>query len=252
MTFARVPRIPAGLVAITLALSTAGCRLLNHSATGGIEIAPEKAQTSLPNSLPSQVYVTDFQLNAANFHPDQGARGVLPGLIQRPQAEAGQGMPTPLGSGDPAQSAATIVNGLAQDLTQELQTQGVNALRLPGGEYGRPLQGWLIQGVFLDVDEGNRIKRAVMGFGKGSTQMEIQVAISDLQSQGRTPPFAVFGTSKDASKMPGAFVSKNPYVAAAKFVLEKNATGKDVSNSAKQIAGEVMKIWRKVAQGSVQ
>jgi len=232
-----------------LALTTAGCRVLNRSATGGIEVAQESPQAALPQALPSQVYVTDFQLDSAHFHPDEGARGLLPGLMHRPLAEAGNGMPTPLGSGDPAQSAATIVNGLAQDLTQELQAQGVNAVRLSGRQYGRPSQGWLIQGVFLDVDEGNRIKRAVMGFGKGSTQMEIQVSVSDLQSQGSAAPFAVFGTSKDASKMPGAIVSKNPYVAAAKFVLEKNATGKDVSNSAKQIAGEFMKLWKQVEQG---
>jgi hypothetical protein len=47
--------------------------------------------------------------------------------------------------------------------------------------------------------------------------------------------------------MPGAVVSLNPYAAAAKFVLERNASQKDVRRTASEIAWEIVKFMK--AQG---
>jgi hypothetical protein len=103
----------------------------------------------------------------------------------------------------------------------------------------------LINGVFTEVDEGNRLKRAVIGFGQGSTQMTVQIGVSDLASKNPQAPFIIFGTIKDPGKMPGAVVTMNPYVAAAKFVMEKNASSSDVKNTAKQIVAEILKYKQK-------
>jgi len=115
------------------------------------------------------------------------------------------------------------------------------AQRLTASSKALPTEGWLVQGVFTEVDEGNRLKRAVIGFGQGATSMEIQVGVSDLASRQPRQPFILFGTVKDPGKMPGAIVTMNPYVAAAKFVMEKNATKKDIKNSADQIVSEILK-----------
>jgi hypothetical protein len=40
----------------------------------------------------------------------------------------------------------------------------------------------------------------------------------------------------------------NPYVAAAKFVLEKNATDKDIQKTAEQIVNEILKNFEKFKQ----
>ena len=45
----------------------------------------------------------------------------------------------------------------------------------------------------------------------------------------------------DPSKLPGAVVSLNPYMAAARFVMEKNATEKDVRHTSKEIVSEILK-----------
>lgn len=233
-----------------LAFLAEGCRTMSHKPMGGIELGKEQVQAGLPQNRPSHVYVADFQLGSENFHADEGARGILPGLLHRRLEGFGQGLPTPLGSGDPAQAARKIVDEMAEAITKGLQEKGIAASRLDADQYPQPKEGWLINGVFTEVDEGNRIKRAVMGFGKGATQMEIQVSISDLQSANPKSPFVIFGTLKDPNKMPGAIVSKNPYVAAAKFVLEKNATTKDVKNSAQQIVDELMKFWNQGKQAN--
>jgi hypothetical protein len=71
--------------------------------------------------------------------------------------------------------------------------------------------------------------------------MDVQVGISDLSGGHPHDPFIVFGTVTDPSKMPGAAVTMNPYVAAAKFVMEKNAAEKDIQKTAEQIVGELIK-----------
>ena len=57
-----------------------------------------------------------------------------------------------------------------------------------------------------------------------------------------TRAFAVFGTVKEPDRIPGAVVTKNPYVAAAKFVMEKNAAARDVRRTGRQIADEILKL----------
>ncbi|MGZ8097250.1 MAG: DUF4410 domain-containing protein, partial [Methylosarcina sp.] len=119
--------------------------------------------------------------------------------------------------------------------------KGFIARRLPGSQGALPRKGWLVQGVFTEVDKGNRIKRAVIGFGRGATRMEVQVAVSNLAGQKPKTPFIVFGTAKTPKKMPGAVVTLNPYIAAAKFVVEKDATEQDIRTTAEQIVDEIVK-----------
>jgi hypothetical protein len=69
--------------------------------------------------------------------------------------------------------------------------------------------------------------------------MDIEVQVADLATY-PDEPFLLFGTRTGSGKMPGAAVTLNPYVAAAKFVMSKNASDKDVKHAASQIAGEIV------------
>jgi hypothetical protein len=77
--------------------------------------------------------------------------------------------------------------------------------------------------------------------------MEVQVAVSDLAVD-PDAPFIIFGTVKDPKQMPGAGVTRNPYVAAAKFILEKNAPEKDVIKTANAIVREILKYRDKLKE----
>ena len=46
--------------------------------------------------------------------------------------------------------------------------------------------------------------------------------------------------------IPGAVVTMNPYVAAAKFVLQKNATERDIRRTAEQIVEEILKYGQQI------
>ena len=226
------------LLFIMLATLGLGCQS-TKKITGGVNIGQEQLIGTGATELPGMIYIKDFQLDSENYQGDQG-------LLNR----------RPLGSrllnrgsrNDAGEKSATIVNSLSEALVSEFNDKNLPAQRLGSFDNSLPNNGWLVSGMFTEVDEGNRLKRAVIGFGQGSTQMTVQIGVSDLASKNPQAPFIIFGTIKDPGKIPGAVVTMNPYVAAAKFVMEKNASGKDVKNTAKQIVAEILKYKQKFSE----
>ena len=82
--------------------------------------------------------------------------------------------------------------------------------------------------------------------------MDLQLSISDLASADPRAAFVVFGTVKDPSRIPGAAVVRNPYVASAKFVLQKNATERDIRKTAEQIVKSREEIKQKTLAAARQ
>ena len=218
-------------------LGTAACRVgtdaYSRKVVGGVEVKDDEIRGPLPQRTPRTIYVADFTLDAENYSGDEGVRGALPGRL-------GQRLSHPLAKDNSSERARQIVETMAESLPQALRAKGITARRLRKTAENLPREGWLVQGYFTEVDEGNRLKRAAIGFGRGATSMDLQVAISDLASSDPGAAFAVFGTAKDPNRIPGALVAMNPYVAAAKFVLQKNATERDIKKTAEQIAEQIL------------
>ncbi|MEN6438269.1 MAG: DUF4410 domain-containing protein [Syntrophobacter sp.] len=184
--------------------------------------AQPAAKPSPPPGMPEIVCVTDFELDTGDITQQER-------LVRRPRVVRE----------DPRAKAGKLVELLSTSLVSELQNKSVRAMRLyPGAR--TPERGWLVKGQFMEVDEGNRMKRAIVGFGAGATDMQIEVAVVDLGS-GSNEPFLIFGTDSKTGKGPGAVVTMNPYVAAAKFVMSKKASEKDVRKTARQIADVLVK-----------
>jgi Domain of unknown function (DUF4410) len=178
-----------------------------------------------PNATrPGMVYVEDFELDAANVQSDRGilARGQFATL-----------RPGPLGAKDPKARAAELVDLMSNSLVSDLGKKGFVARRLPKSE-ARPAGGWLVRGVFTEVDEGNRMRRAVIGFGQGQTDLQVVVGVDDL-AQGSPKPLYEIEEEAASNKMPGAAITLNPYVAAAKFVL----AGADLERNVVATAGKI-------------
>ncbi len=182
---------------------------------------------------PRPVVVRDFVFDDANLHADQGklasregpAKRVLGG--RRPEET-------------PAQKATRLANLLSETIANELTELKIPATREPVRAV-LPAEGFVVTGEFLQVEEGNRLKRAVVGFGSGSTEVLVQVAVYDL-AQSREQPILVYGTGTGSKPMPGAVVAMNPYAMAAKYVMSRNATEKDVRKLGKQIAKDLAQV----------
>jgi hypothetical protein len=191
--------------------------------------APDKSKT---------IYVADFELDAQNVQPDETPGGRIRGNgpLRRATGRA---------TGDAAQQAQHIVNLMSDSLVSDFQKAGYIAQRVaPGSESIGG--GYLVKGVFTEVDQGNRVRRAVIGFGAGQVNMQLYVNVSDAAH----PQDNLYTLDKDdtSGKKPGAVITMNPIVAGAKFVMEKNASDKVVKKTAKQISEEVI---QKINAGAV-
>jgi len=211
--------------------------LVAAACLGAVATASVAADTS-PGATPAPVvYVADFDLDAAAVKPDDSrpkrARRLIGSLMPNGPIVAEQ---------DPQVHAQKIVSSMADKITSDLTHAGVDARRLPAGAPA-PATGWVVRGVFLSVDEGNRIRRAVVGFGAGQGSLQVAVAVNDLATQGQ-PPLYQEVDSGSSGHMPGAVVTLNPYVALAKFVLAGHDEAKTINDTAKEIAGTVVQRLR--------
>jgi hypothetical protein len=195
----------------------------------------ESGNNQPPLAKPTMVYVADFELWAQNIKSEESILSSRPGPVGR----VGQRLSGT--SSDPAARARQIVDLMANSLVKELSKAGFNAMRLPPGA-AYAAQGWLLRGVFTEVDEGNRLRRAMIGFGEGQTEIQVVANVQDL-SKGTPPPFYQVATDASSGSTPGAAPTLvlSPYGAAARFVMAKKDLDKNVKQTAAQIAARMAK-----------
>jgi hypothetical protein len=190
----------------------------------------------VPSGKPAIVYVADFELDAADIQ-------YQPGLLQQRSRLLGNG---PLGGllsrrpgapEDPARRAPELVELMASSLVKDLAKEGVEARRLSAAG-PVPTSGWLVRGIFTEVDEGNRLRRAVIGFGEGETQLQLSLVVDDL-AQGQPQPFYQLATNASSGDMPGAVVTLNPIAMGARFVMSRKDLERNVTQTADKIAADL-------------
>jgi len=204
--------------------------------TGMSRVTSEKNLADLPKTRPAMIYVQDFDLEADEIKHKK------PGLMHGPVSER-VGNRLRAQSSSPEDLSVKLVDSMAEKIVANLKKKDIQAQRIAAGA-PLPKNGWLVRGVFTQVDEGNRIRRVALGFGSGETKIDLHVNVIDLT--GDTPkPFYSVDTAKGSGKMPGALpgaiISFNPYVTAAQFVLNKNSLKRDVRRTASTISGQLAK-----------
>jgi hypothetical protein len=213
-----------------------GCK--SAKVTGEREYAPVTA------NKPAMVYVEDFDLDAGNIQQSGGVLSNRPGPLGR------------LGnrlygtSDDPQAEAGKLVKLMSDSIVKDLNKAGFNTVRLAPG-VPPPSDGWLVRGVFVTVQEGNRLRRAVIGFGSGATDLQVVTFVDDL-SQGPPKPLYEMDTDAASGKSPGAapFIKLSPYGIPVRFVMAKNDLDKNVKQTATQIANNVSQRVKQKKPGS--
>src|SRR5262249_48115012 len=129
---------------------------------------------------------------------------------------------------DPAARARQIVELMSASLIKDLKKAGFNATRLPSSS-PMPTEGWVLRGIFTAVQEGNRLRRAMIGFGQGQTDIQVVANVQDL-AQGPPKPLYELASESTSGAKPGAAPTLvlGPYGAAARFVLAGTDLDKDV------------------------
>lgn len=159
---------------------------------------------------PSTIYVYDFAVTREQVHENAG---LLQGTINDFQDTT-----TYQHQGEIMGEVRTVA---ADELVKGIQNLGLPAQRvssstlLPKGVLG-------ITGQFLDVDEGNKGARLVIGFGKGQSRVDVRIQLYEygLDQSSTEPEIAPtklleFDTHADSGSMPGAIVTGPAGAAAA-------------------------------------
>lgn len=236
----RAQRSLAVLAGVVLVVAAACSGAQGRRAVaGGATVNDERVL--VPNAAPPD------RITVMGFDADPGAVKKGSGLVEGVESAVGERQGGILGGGGPLRrriaedqpSTTDVVSLLATSITKGLSSQnlGVPVFQLPPGA-PPPAYGWLVDGRILSVDPGNRAERAVVGFGAGEATAEVQAYVDQLGPTGATRLLEI-GVDADSGKMPGGAVAKNPYAMAAKFVIGRKATDKDIEKLGAEIAKQV-------------
>jgi len=212
-----LPVVLAGLCALL-----AGC--VHARVSSESEIAPA------PAGQPAKIYVSDFDLDVADIKSES----LIPwnGPVRR--FVVGSWNRNPQVFRDKA------VDSMAETIVKKLRKAGYKAERWHSNEE-LPANGWLVRGVVVTVDQGNRVRRAVVGFGLGEAEAKVAVDVSDLAS-GAPKPFYHLDTEAESGKMPGAgpLIVLSPVTIAVRFVMAGQDMNECIDQTAVLIGSEVV------------
>jgi hypothetical protein len=97
-----------------------------------------------------------------------------------------------------------VADALATELTQKIAAMGLNSKRAIGN-MPVPPGSIVVTGHFVNIDEGNRLRRNVIGLGMGQSSVDAEVSLLAPSPSGYTE-LAVFEAHADSGNMPGAAV----------------------------------------------
>lgn len=135
------------------------------------------------------------------------------------------------------EKASTSASQLSGDIVKEFQAQGFTAKRLDTRE-PLPTDGWLVRGTFYATDSGGNIIPTELLGGEQKPNTQLTVSVANLAKDANAP-FIVFGKA-EALKGQGAPVGWNPYVVAAKFVINTVESATDLEKLAREVVQTIM------------
>lgn len=166
-------------------------------------VQPQFAPSTAVNMpRPNRIVVFNFAVTPGEVTENQGFfQGVVNKFGSTSEFERAEGI---------GQEAA---NSFAEELVKRINNLGLPVER---GQRGMPLpaNALLISGQFLDVNEGNRLARTVIGLGVGQSTLDTQVQVYGPSSSGYRM-ILEFKTHADSGSMPGAAVTGPAGAAAA-------------------------------------
>jgi len=143
------------------------------------------------------------------------------------------------GQDDRAAVGNAAAAAFAEELVEELGKRGVRAERANRAT-PVPANALSVVAQFVDVDEGNRVKRLVIGFGDGASRIDTRVQIYDA---GRR--LLEFDTHSDSGKMPGGAVTMGAGAVVTGGVTAVSAVGGAVVGGVKAHRSAIEKLAAK-------
>jgi hypothetical protein len=129
---------------------------------------------------------------------------VPPSVISVDESPAAR-LHRPRGDADSPESAVAkqVQDTFSKKLLGELKEASVAAEAAAGPDASAPPHTLLVQGEFTAINEGNKTKRVLIGFGKGASDVQAHVTVS-LTTEQQPIVLLEFNVKSQSGKKPGA------------------------------------------------
>lgn len=177
---------PPKWLIVSVSLALAGCAQTN------VREPNEIASSSL--SRPQQVLVYDFAVSPEDIQQNSS---IFAKMKRNMASSSSQ-------TAEQIQLGREVADALTDELMRKIAAMGLNPVRAANGQSAPP-GSILVTGHFFRIDEGNRLRRNVIGLGLGQSSIDAEVQLLAPAPSGYTELMA-FKTHADSGKMPGAAI----------------------------------------------
>jgi hypothetical protein len=199
----------------------------------------DTATTRLPR--PDLIVVHDFAVTAADVALDGAMGARLLRMVEETQA-----------SRQEIKTGREVARIVTERLVKEIAQLGIPAIPATAAT---PAAGTTlaIEGHFVSIDEGNRMRRMVVGFGAGASEVRTLVQVYETSSEGRRLVEDFYTTVK-SSRKPGMGPMVGVGAAAGRVVVGAATSAgvgvatewsQTVEGDARHTADEITKVLRK-------
>jgi hypothetical protein len=178
-----VKEIRGGIFAL-FAIALTGC--------AGASVANQASSMPVNNNRPTTVYVYPFAVTAQDVTLNQG-------FFQKTYAN----LTDENENQSQLQVAQSTALAMANAMVQELQSIGFTASTVARGAQISGQNILIVDGEFVDINEGNRLRRMVIGLGVGASSLDTKVQVYQMANN-TTQQIMDFTTHADSGEMPGA------------------------------------------------
>ena len=235
----------AGFAALAAALQAQNAAQKLLVGDTKVEIVAKYQGDALPK--PDKVLIHDFKVPSDVVSIDSSPAS----RVHRRRAAAAA-------ASSPEATARQIQASFSKALVHELQQASVPAAAVAGADTPAPPHSLSVKGEFTAINQGNKTKRVLIGFGKGASDVQAHVTVSLVTEQ---EPIALleFNVKSQSGKKPGAAATVGAgavtmgTVSAASAaagvgtggVLDQAATVEaDASRMAKGVAKQIAELMR--------
>jgi Domain of unknown function (DUF4410) len=198
-------------------------------------------QGSTKLAKPTQTLVYDFSVPPDAVTIDDSAAGRLSdrGPLHRMRGDAGQ-------NSDPTAVAARVQSTFSQQLVKALQKTAIPTTAATTATPDAQPQTLVVRGEFTSVDEGNKTKRIMIGFGRGASDVKAHTTVTLMTATGPVV-LGEFNLNSASGKKPGAAATMGASSAgeatAAGDATDRKATVEgDAARMAKAVAKEIQNL----------
>jgi Domain of unknown function (DUF4410) len=164
------------------------------TACAGASVAPEANRLPMSPNRPTTVYVYPFAVNSQDVTLNQGFFQKTYRSFTSSEAEQDQSQ---------QQLAQATAQDLAAAIVSELQDLGFTAAQVQRGQQVTGDNVLIVDGQFTAINEGNKLRRMVIGLGAGQSTLNTQVQVYQMVA-GNAQQIMNFSTSANSGSMPGA------------------------------------------------